>query len=132
MPNVDDCEIVRVFAQIPPSTVSAEAIPNNKQFQIVVEAEAGTNLHGGGGDYNLSVVVTDVSAGVIVANLNQPGNFGDPNWLNPSLSFTFPPIPAQTAAKDDHIYQATSVVRARKKDPIVSFDESPLFVITPP
>jgi hypothetical protein len=132
MTSPNDCELVRVFPRSVGGAIADETIKSDEAFQVVLEAEVGETLFGDGGPYSLSLVVRDESAGVVVNNANQTGLFGDANWPDLAMEFVFPDIPAQGAANEDHIYRAIAVVRARRLDPIVSFAESELFVITPP
>jgi hypothetical protein len=132
MTAANDCELVRVFPRSVGGDIADETIKSNEAFQVVLEAEAGQTLFDNGGPYSLSLVVRDESAGVVVNNANQAGSFQDLNWSDLAMEFVFPDIPAQGAANVDHIYRAIAVIRAGVANPIVSFAESELFVITPP
>jgi hypothetical protein len=132
MTAANDCELVRVFTRGAGGTIADETIKSNQAFEVVLQAEAGQTLHNIGGPYRLSVVVKDESDGTIVANSVQAGNFGDANWTSFATEFAFPNVPAQGAAKQDHIYRAIAVLRAGNVDPIVEFDDTTLLVITAP
>jgi hypothetical protein len=114
MTAANDCELVRVFTRraAAGSTIADETIKSNEAFRVVLQAEAGETLHNNGGPYRLILVVKDETAGTSVNTATH--------------------VPAQGAAKQDHIYRAIAVVRAGNVDPIVAFAESELFIITPP
>lgn len=130
----NDLELVRAFPRLTGGAggIMDQSVKSNEQFQIGVEAEAGQTLFNNGGPYLISAVVQDLTDNTNVANATQPGTFGDATWTNRRLDFAFPPIAAQGAGKQDHIYQAIVVLRAGVGNPIVEFAESPMFVISPP
>jgi len=131
MPNANGCELVRVFTRRVGSPIADDTIKSNEAFQVVLQAEVGQALHNTGGAYNLSIVVKDETAGNIINNAAQAGNFKDVNWPNLDLEFAFPNIAAQGAAKQDHLYRVIAVLRAGAGDPIMDWAETYL-LITPP
>lgn len=130
----NDVELVRIFPRLTGAAggIMDQTIKSTEQFQIGIEAEAGQTLFNNGGPFVISAVVQDLNDNSNVVVVQQTGNFGAAPWNNQRLDFVFPPIAAQGAAKQDHIYQAVVVLRAGVGNPIVEFAESPMFVITPP
>jgi hypothetical protein len=134
MTAANDCELVRVFTRRASagSTIADQTIKSDEAFDVVLQAEAGQTLFNIGGPYKLNLVVRDLTDGATVNAASQAGNFGDANWPDLAMQFAFPSVPAQGAAKEDHIYQALVVATAGNADPIVGFAESDLMVITKP
>lgn len=132
MTATNDCELVRVFTRLVGGAIADQTIKSNEPFQVVVQNEVGQGLFDTAGKYKLAVVVRDLTDGTIVQNAIQTGDFQDVNWKSLSMEFAFPTIPAQGAAKVDHIYQAIAVTTAGATNPIVGFLESDLLIITKP
>jgi hypothetical protein len=121
-----------LFTRPAGNSIADQTIKSNEAFDVVIQAEAGETLHNLGGPYKLSLIVRDLSNNGNNVNQNsQTGNFGDANWPNLDMEYSFN-VPAQGNAKKDHIYQAIVVLTAGNVNPIVGFAESDLFVITKP
>lgn len=132
--HANDVQLVRVYARRTGSTISDQTFPDGTAFEVVVDAEAGTGIFGGGGvPYELHIVVRDLTDNTIivpptVAVVN--GMLGDVNWPTQDLSHPFN-IPPQPAVKDGHIYEAIAYLSVGiGAIPNVSFAASPMFVIT--
>lgn len=132
MPSANECELSRVYVRNPGGLVSEEAIKDNVNFEVVLEAEAGQTLFNNGGPYKLILVVTDFTNDYITYNTQTvTGLFGDATW--PSLPVQVPfTVPAGGPGRDDHVFQAIGVVSAGTADPIVDTEFSDVFLITQP
>ena len=124
----NDVQLVRVYAREKDGSVLEEAIPNDTEFEVVVEAKAGGAIHGGGGTYSIQIVVRDLTDFTVVCQANSAGRFHDEDWPEPVLLLAFP-IRAQGRAKENHIYEVLVSLRVGVSNPNVSFVKSPLFII---
>jgi hypothetical protein len=131
MPNTNGAIIARVKVTATGGTIEEETIPSNAAFDVVVEAEAGTNVFNSNQSYKLQMVLTDYTANFTTTNTQTlSGSFGDANWSNQEQLHRFP-VPALGAGRDDHALRAFAVLQVGKKDPIVDYEEGEVFVITP-
>jgi hypothetical protein len=105
--------------------------PSNAGLEVVVEAKAGTAIHGGGGRYSIDVVVRDLTDFTVVHDDALEGNFASKPWDEPVFSHAFP-IPAQGPGKENHIYEVLACLSVGVRNPNVSFAKSPMFIIIKP
>jgi hypothetical protein len=134
MTAANDCDLVRVYVTTPPlapQNIADDSVKSNQTFNVVVEAEAGSALFAIGGPYKLQYSITDINNATAVTTANQGGTFGDANWPTPKMEFVFPPVAAQGAGKQDHVYDVTGVVSANQADPIVEFAKNEFIIIKP-
>jgi hypothetical protein len=132
MPNANGATVTDVKVTKTASDIEEETIASNAAFDVVVNAEAGSNVFNAGGAYKVQMVATDYTNDFITANTQTiNGNFGDANWPTqaPQLRFA---VPAQGPGREDHVYRAFAVLQAGNVDPIVDFEEGEIFVITHP
>ncbi len=143
MPNPNDADLVRVYTREAGGTI-AETTPHVSasphSFEVVVEAEAGSVLCGSSQPYTISLVAFDLTAG---ANPGAPftvntsgelfnNTFGNITpWCAYEEKFTITLTAAQAAAVTDHIMQYTAVLFSRpgSTNPVISFIQSPLFML---
>src|SRR5690242_13881907 len=111
----NDVDLQNTFASLTaaPGGVPIDLVSNATAFFVTVNATAGEALFDGGGTYNMSIVVLDMTALAVVSSQNQGGAFGDANWPAQTNQFSFP-IPAQGPGKTNHIYWVIGVVTAGK------------------
>ncbi len=140
--NPNSVEIVRVYTREVNGTIpdNTPHIPvGGGSFKVVVEAEAGSVTGNGGAPYRIHIEAFDYTtgnnAGPAIFTRDADGNFGLPPWntLNHQEVFTIN-VPAAVAVNmQDHIlkYLAYLVTPRLPQNPeIVSFAESPLFMLT--
>ena len=131
----NDVQITRVFTTKAGNDFADFAFNKNETFDVIVEAEAGSTIHGGGGPYEIGVAIRNLTdSSTTVHNLNDQGAFGDaaPKWDNLNQRQRFGPFSAVPANPQGvHCYEALAYVRARNNDPDVSFVKSDTFMIFP-
>jgi hypothetical protein len=131
MPNTNGATITEVTVTKTGGAIEEETIASNAAFDVVVEAQAGTNVFNAGGAYKVQMVTTDYTANFTTANTQtRSGTFGDANWPSQAQQLRFA-VPAQGAGREDHVYQSFAVLQAGNVDPIVDFEQGEIFVITP-
>ena len=131
MPNANGCELARVYVRNPGGVVSEESIKDNQPYEIVLEAEAGSALLNGGGQFKLRVFLTDMVTDITVPAGAVNGAFHTAAWPNMALQHVFA-RPAPGAGNDDHVFKAFGVLQAGVGDPIVDYEESDVFIVTTP
>jgi hypothetical protein len=138
MPNANQCELSRVYVRYTDITnhggVSEEAIKDNAPFDLVLELEAGQTVFNTGAQYNLLIVLNDLSdSSTTVFSKTQSGQFGDTGWPKPDGQYFWTvPTGVITSTVDDHVFQAIGVMSVGKADPVVDSGQSDLFIITQP
>jgi hypothetical protein len=132
MPNTNGAIIARVKVTATNGTIEEETIPSNAAFDVVVEAEAGSNVFNSNQSYKLQMVLTDYTANfTTVTTLNRNGSFDDAQWPDPETLHRFP-VAALGAGRNDHALRAFAVLQVGSGDPIVDFEEGEVFVVTVP
>jgi len=131
----NDAELIRVFTQGAGATIADVTFPTNAPFDIVVEVEAGTAIHGSGAQFKTNIVVRDLTANANIAAAPAGGVSGamsSPAWPSPPQKFVYTVAAAALAGKDDHLCQVISFLSVGVTNPDTSFAESPLFLLTSP
>jgi hypothetical protein len=132
MPNTNQAILARVKVTATGGTIEEETIPSNADFDVVVEAEAGTNVFNTNQSFKLQMVLTDYTDSFTTVNLqNQSGNVGVGGWATQEQQFRFA-VPALGTLREDHAFRAFAVLQIGTGDPIVDYEEGEVFVITPP
>ena len=129
--NYNEVQLIRVYTAEKGGIILEQNIPSDAEFEVVVEAKAGMVLFGTGGNYEIQIVVRDLTDFTIVHKDSLKGNFTQEPWDEPVLPYAFP-IPAQGAAKENHIYDVLASLSVGIKNPNVSFVTSPMFMICKP
>jgi len=137
MPSANQCELTSVYVRYTDITnhggISEESIKDNQSFDLCLELEAGQTIFNQGAQYNLFVVLNDLSDSSRTVYTNtQAGSLGDPNWQNMDTTFSWTVPPGSVPLADDHVYQATAVMSVGKHDPIVDAEQSRLLIVTQP
>ena len=137
MPSANQCELTSVFVRytdiVNHGGISEESIKDNQSFDLCLELEAGQAIFDAAGQYNLFVVLNDLSdSSKTVYTNTQAGSLGDPNWQNMDTTFSWTVPAGSVPLVDDHVYQAIAVMSVGKHDPIVGAEQSRLFIITQP
>jgi len=127
----NDVQLIRVYARERKGKIVDKTFPSDAEFEVVVEAEAGKSIHGGGGKFSIHIVVRDLTDFTIIKEDRLQGHFSEENWPKPVLSHAFP-IPTQGSKKENHIYEILASLAVGVRNPNVSFVTSPLFIIHQP
>ena len=127
----NDVQLIRVYARERKGKIVDKTFPSDAEFELVVEAEAGKSIHGGGAKFSIHIVVRDLTDFTIIKEDQLQGLFSEENWPKPVLSHTFP-IPTQGPKKENHIYEILASLSVGVRNPNVSFERSPLFIIHQP
>jgi hypothetical protein len=134
MPSANECELQRVFVRNSGGTVTEESIKDNATFEVVLDLEAGSAIFASGAQFKLFAVVNDLSTSTTAftsAPVSGSLGGGSADWPTLAFQHVFT-VPAQTAAKDDHLYQAFGLMSVGVSNPIVDAEQSDIFVITQP
>lgn len=129
----NDVDLTRVFVREPGTTVGDDSIAAARGLEIVVEAEAGSAIHGQGAQFRTNIVVRDLSA-----NNNIPANPGGgfsgtmatAAWLAFDHQFVFEVPAAALAGREDHLCEVLAFVKAGLVNPDVEFATSYTFILT--
>ena len=137
MPSANQCELTSVYVRYTDTTnhggISEESIKDDQSFDLCLELEAGGTIFNTGAQYNLFVVLNDLSDSSRTVYTNtQVGGLGDLNWQKMDTTFSWTVPAGSVPLVDDHVYQATAVMSVGKHDPIVNAEQSGLFIITQP
>jgi hypothetical protein len=132
MPNTNQAILARVKVTATGGTIEEETIPSNADFDVVVEAEAGTNVFNTNQSFKLQMVLTDYTDSFTTVDLqNQSGNVGVGGWATQEQQFRFA-VSALGTPREDHALRAFAVLQIGTGDPIVDYEEGEVFVVTPP
>lgn len=140
--GLNDVSIVRVFTRSEGETTAETALPYDKDFEIVVEVEAGSAAFSGGGQFACGVVVRDLSNGTFFTATpkpltNTPNQFADAYlntptaWPKAHHSFVYT-VTAPGPARENHLGDVLAALRYGVASPDESFASSPMFIITRP
>jgi hypothetical protein len=131
----NDVDLARVFVRElrEKSVVGEESIDIKSGLQIVVEAEAGTAIHGQGTQFLTNIVVRDLTA-----NNNIPaqpaagfsGQMDKPEWQPLDKQFVFTVAPGVLAGRQNHLCEVLAFLKAGIKNPDVEFATSYTFILT--
>jgi len=134
----NDVEIIRVYTRKKGGLTADREFHHLEEFQIVIEAEAGSAIYDLGGPYWLGFTVrnlTDSTVKPAIHQVEEDGEFQSP-WTPQAYQKVFGPYtltdlvpwPPDTI-KGTHCFEVLAYVRAGKKRPDVSTAASPIFVI---
>ncbi len=132
----NDVEIGRVWtAENPGDAYSDTTIETGSNFEVVVEAEVGTALHGTGGSYKVQIDVLDITNPANVNSQSTSGTFGDANWPAAGahdFRFTIPAPAAASAGHQLRAYASVSAGGVGPQPPDVSMAESEMCILHNP
>ena len=128
----NDVSIARVYTRKVGGAIADTSFDSDEKFEVVVEAEAGSAIHGTGAPYQIGIAVRNLTdSSTTVHNLEEDGTFGTAGeWENLAYEEVFgpfSPVPGDFQ-QGVHCYEIIAYVRARKTDPDVSFAKSPVFL----
>lgn len=131
----NDAQLVRVFTREAGGAVSDTTAASGSDFEIVVEAEAGLALHSYGGQYEIGIVVRDLTTSTSIHTDTLKDLFGKANWpvgkLAKQFVFTLPATKL-TDAMSTHILEVIGYLKVGGVGTLpadVSFEKSPMFII---
>ena len=135
----NDAELVRVYTRNPTAAggdpVADVTFPFKQNIEVVVDVEAGYAIFGLGAQYEVGVVVRDLSDGSFIpttSNIKTPDSIGSDGsaWTTQATSFVFT-IQAESlgAGKENHICEVLAYLRVGVINPDISFARSSLFMI---
>lgn len=141
MPSPNDIDLVRVFTRAAGGTTAETALPFNANFEVVVEAEAGSAILATGAQFAITLVVRDLTSGAnFVAapkiGSNSPAistnaNLSSAAWPLQNRQFEYT-VTAPGAAAENHFCEALASVRVGVNNPDVEFASSSLFLMIRP
>ena len=81
-------------------------VREGQNFEVTIEAEAGTALHATGGQYRVRMTVTDTTNPSLLNSQDLTGNYGSADWPAPGLqTFTFTVPGAATNGRQGDILE---------------------------
>ncbi len=129
----NDAELVRVYTREKGTLIGDITFPVTDDFEIVVEAKAGSTLHGVGAHYETGVFLRDLTANVdipIDPLAGYTGHMMDPNWPTMPVQFVYTVQAGDLIGKENHICQVYAFLKAGWLHANVSLAVSPLFMLT--
>lgn len=130
----NDAEMVRVWTRDPAvPTIADVTLPVATNFEVVVECEAGTALHGSGAQFSTNIVIRDITANNNIAANPAAGFSGamaTAAWQNYAKQFVYTLPAANLAGRQNHVCQVLAYLQVGVVNPDVSFASSPLLIIT--
>jgi len=129
----NDVDLARVFVREPGTAVGDDSIPAASGLEIVVEAEAGSAIHGQGAQFLTNIVVRDLTA-----NNNIPANpatgfsgtMATAAWQNFDHQFVFNIAAAALTGRQNHLCEVLAFLKAGLVNPDVEFATSYTFILT--
>lgn len=131
--NPNDVDLTRVFVREPGAIVADSSIPVASGLEIVVEAEAGTTVHGNGTQFLTNIVVRDITANSNIAAIPGPGYAGTMHtsaWPAPDHQFVWNVPPTSLAGSENHVCEVIAFLKAGLANPDVEFATSEPFILT--
>jgi hypothetical protein len=131
----NDVDLARVFVRElrENSVVGEESIDIRSGLQIVVEAEAGSAIHGGGTTFLTNIVVRDLTANNNITA--QPpagftGSMATVAWQPLDKQFVFNVAPGVLAGRQNHLCEVLAFLKAGIVNPDLEFATSYTFILT--
>lgn len=135
MPAPNDVEITRVYTREVGGSIADVQFPFNDDYEVVIEAEAGSAIAGSGLPFQIGVTVRNLTDSTVTPhNVIQNGTITNATWpggVHQAIFGPFTPIPG-AAQIGVHTYEAIGFLTARAADPDVSVAKSPLFLVHSP
>lgn len=130
MPAPNDANMLNTYTRDVGAPVSNNVLSITSDFQVVVEAEAGNAIFGGGTAYETGIVVNDSSNHETIHEESVgPGNMGDANWPIQKTEFVYTVPQAALAGRANHVCVVIGWLKARVAEQDVSFQSSPQFIL---
>lgn len=129
----NDVELVRVYTKEPGGKISDTTLPVSSDFEVIVEAEAGSAIHSSGAQFLTNILVRDLSANdIIPATPTQPGSgaMSSSAWPELYRAFLHKVNTADLAGRENHVCQVIAFLNVGVTNPDVSFAVSPFSILT--
>ena len=126
-------EVVRVYPREVGTDVQDVTLLVGNDFEVAVEAEAGTAVFGNGGEYEIGLIVRNLSDDAKVIYSDQVRSFfGGTEWPKLKNTFQFMVPAAAINGLEGNILETVVYLRTGgigTASPNVSFCRSPLFIV---
>jgi hypothetical protein len=131
----NDVELVRVWTKDPAKPIQDVTLSITANFDVIVEAEAGSTIFKDKAPFQTDIYVRDLSDHTNIPTLPVGGYSGTMNGLAwPANHQVFPPFTIKNTDLTDranHICQVVAYLTVTTDgEPDVSFAESPIFILT--
>ncbi len=130
--NPNGIALGRAFTREPDATIAAEILPITDSFEVVVEAKAGSTIHGYGAMFFTSIVIRDLTANGRITTVPATGFEGSMHthaWPNENHQFVYTVPAANLVGRQDHVCQILTCLRVGLANPDVAFTISPFFIL---
>ena len=128
----NNAELVRVFTRETNAAIADTTLPVSADFDVVVEAKAGSAIHGTGAAFCTNIVVRDITANDDIPPSPAVGFGGAMHthaWPNVDHQFVYTVPTANLVGRENHLCQVLAFLRVGITNPYVSFAVSPLFLL---
>lgn len=130
----NEAEMVRVFTREVGALVRSEALPHDQSFEIVAEVATGATLLDGGPQYETGIVVRDLTGNTTIPTRPAgygPEYMGGPDWDSQTAEFVYSVSDEDLVpSMANHCFEAIAFLKVGAPYPVVSFAQSPLFMLT--
>jgi hypothetical protein len=132
----NDAQIIRVYTRELGAVIADFTIDSGKDAEVVVDVEAGLAALGGGGQWQLGIVIKDLVNGNVIAFTTPPpvnGNLGAAPWSAQDETFAWTvPSANLTGSKGDLCQVYAYLLVGNGLTPYyASYAESPVFLVLP-
>lgn len=130
----NDVDLTRVFVREPGTVVADSSIQVAGGLEVVVEAEAGTTVFGGGTQFLTNIVIKDLTDGTNIAAVPGvgfgPAAMDTAAWPAVDHQFVYNVPAATLAGRQNHVCEVLAFLKAGITNPDVEFASSELFILT--
>ena len=133
----NDTDVVRVFTTNAGGgigDVTFEVGAGAPDFEVRVDAEAGSAVFAGGPQFRTSIVLRDITQNddIPFAPADFSGNVNSAAWPTAAHTFVYTVTASGLAGRENHICEARAFVVVGITDQDASFATSPTFLLTGP
>ena len=131
----NDTELVRVFTANTGATIGDVTFPVNADFEVRVDAEAGSAIFASGAAFQTNIVLRDITANNDIPFAPAAGFSGGLNsaaFATAAKTFTYTVAAAGLAGRENHICEARAFLNVGVTNQDSSFALSPTFLLTAP
>jgi hypothetical protein len=131
----NDVELVRAYTREPGKQVADITFPVTSDFEVMVDAEAGSAIHSSGAQFLTGVLVRDLSANTIILATPVQASSGalkSNAWPEPYRAFRYTIKAADLNNRENHVCQIIAFLNVGVSNQDSSFALSPLFMLTKP
>lgn len=130
----NDTEAVRVFTTNVGGGIGDVTFPVNADFEVRVDAEAGSAVFSSAPVFETSIVLLDITAGTFIpfAPAAISGTVNSADWPNAAHTFVYTVDSIDLTGKENHICEARTFLNVGKSNQDSSFQTSPPFLLTVP